>query len=89
MIPYHTKIRCHDCGRSIEEKLYLEREVNPDAYVAICEYCEPAWAALRRIEEKGLVRCSPREGIAPVSKAKLAYVLNLGRFHRGQSTCDG
>ena len=77
MVPYHTKIRCYDCGRSIKEKLYLEREVRPDAQVPICDYCEPIWGVLRRMEEKGLIESTPKQGVALTPWANLAYVPNI------------
>ena len=85
MISYHTKARCYDCGRPIMEKLYLERDADPDAYVPICGDCEPTWALFRRMEQKRLLTSLPGQGIAVTPQARAAYFLSLTRHRREQS----
>ena len=68
MIAYGSRLRCYNCREPIKERLYIEREARPDTYVPICDRCEPIWAAMRHMEERGLLQAKPGKGVvlAPV-----------------------
>ena len=68
MLAYGSRLRCYNCREPIKERLYIERETRPDTYVPICDRCEPIWAAMRHMEERGLLQTKPGKGVvlAPV-----------------------
>ncbi len=69
-MPYQSKIRCYSCRRLVKGTLYVEREINPYAYVSICEKCAPTWHLVKDLQKLRLIEYIPHTGIRLNKKGK-------------------
>lgn len=67
---YHKKIRCYSCHKQVKGTVYVEKEVNPYAFVPICERCISTWHLIKDLEKKQLIRYVPNGGVRLASKGR-------------------